>query len=350
MASKLAYGRIYDMIKIGLIGCGAVADYAHIPSIKATAGFELVSIFDPVLTSAQRLGKKHGIEGIYTDVEEFFQSGIEAVAVTSSAPAHKQNVLDAARYKVAVLCEKPLALTNDDSLIMIAAMKEAGVPLYTAFCYRFSPSAMKIRDLVRSGVIGDVRSLRLIYDWDVHGRYEVGDDGKKTLNKRRAGRMLEGGPMIDCGTHQIDLATWWTGSDVIHFVGAGAWVEDYEAPDHMYLHMDHAGGQHTMVEISYSYGAHVKNPCPVFAYELIGTDGVIRYDRGFRSFEVRTPTGMWHEEWHEEKNFHGMYAAFVKALETGAPGDLPSAEEGRIVAQIAERATAQAIANRPLRK
>ncbi|HEY3332928.1 MAG TPA: Gfo/Idh/MocA family oxidoreductase [Capsulimonadaceae bacterium] len=338
------------MTKIGLIGCGAVADYAHIPAIKGTQGFDLTSIFDVSLANAHRLAKKHHIEHVFDNVDRFFESGIDAVVITSSAPAHKQNVLDAARYKKPVLCEKPLALTNADSQVMIAAMKEAGVPLYTAFCYRFSPSAMKIRELVQAGVIGDVRSLRLIYDWDLHGRYEIADDGKKVLSKRRVGRMLEGGPMIDCGTHQIDLAQWWLQSDVVHTTGVGAWVDDYEAPDHMYLHMDHAGGQHTMVEISFSYGAHVKDPCPVFCYELIGTDGVIRYDRGFRSFEVRTPNNMWHEEWHEEKNFPGMYAEFAKALATGEPGDLATAETGRIVAQIAERGTAQAIANRPVLK
>jgi predicted dehydrogenase len=257
-----------------------------------------------------------------------------------------ENVLDAARYRKPVLCEKPLSLSNADSEQMIEAMSQAGVPLYTAFCYRFSPSAMRIRELVRDKIVGDVRALRLIYDWHVHGRYATDQRGHRILNQHRLGRMLEGGPMIDCGTHQIDLAQWWLNSDVVRFSAAGAWVDDYEAPDHIFLHMDHAGGQHTMVEISYSYGANVKDPSPLFAYELIGTDGLIRYDRTFRSFEVRTPYATWHEEFHDEKNFWGMYIAYAKALITGDPGHLPSGETGRVVAEIAERATKQVIANR----
>ena len=125
---------------------------------------------------------------------------------------------------------------------MISSMKRAGASLYVAFCYRFSLSALKIRELVRAGAIGDVRSLRLIYNWNVHGKFKLEADGTRVIQQRREGRMLEGGPMVDCGTHQIDLATFWLGSKVIGFAGQGAWVEDYEAPDHMWLHLDHANG------------------------------------------------------------------------------------------------------------
>ena len=64
-----------------------------------------------------------------------------------------------------MLCEKPLALNEADCAEMIEAMRRARAPLYTAFCYRFSSSALKIRELVQQKAIGDVRSLRLIYTW-----------------------------------------------------------------------------------------------------------------------------------------------------------------------------------------
>jgi len=335
------------MINIGLIGCGNVAYWAHAPAIKQISDFNLKAVYDPDLSQAQKIGQDFGVEHIFDDIDDFYACGLDAVAIASSAPAHKQNVLDAARYGKPALCEKPLALTNTDAEIMIEAMHAAEVPLYTAFCYRFSPSAMRIRELVRNHTIGEVRVLRLIYNWHLHGRYEMDDEGRMILNQMRVGRMLEGGPMIDCGTHQIDLAQWWLDSEVVRYTASGAWVEDYEAPDHIFLHMDHAGGQHTMVEISFSYGAHVKDPSPLFAYELIGTDGMIRYDRSFRSFEIRTPHATWHEEFHDEKNFTAMYAAFAHGLKTGNYGELATAEEGRIVAEIAARATDHVIANRP---
>jgi predicted dehydrogenase len=92
-------------------------------------------------------------------------------------------------------------------------MKKAKLPLYAGFCYRFSPCALKIRELVKKKAIGDVRSLRLIYNWDCHGKYELDGKGRKVNQKRREARMFEGGPVVDCGTHQIDLAMFWLNSE-----------------------------------------------------------------------------------------------------------------------------------------
>jgi predicted dehydrogenase len=334
------------MSKIGLIGCGMVADYGHVPAILQVLELKLDALYDPDAGRAARMAERFNIPHWFAEAEPFFKSGIDAVTITSSAPAHKQNVLDAARFGKHVLCEKPLALNETDAQEMIDAMHKANRMLFVAFCYRFSQSALQIRDLIRSGAIGKVRSLRLIYNWDCHGKYERrGLDGP-IEQKRRAGRMLEDGPMMDCGTHQTDLARWWTGSEIVRVTAAAAWVDKYEAPDHIYAHLDHADGAHTLVEISYSYGFTAKEPCPHFVYEIIGTDGIIRYHRELKSFEMRTAAGITPLPWHEEKDFAGMYRAFAKALATGEAGDLPTAEDGLTVTRIARTATDQAIAGR----
>ena len=180
--------------KIGLIGCGAVADYGHLPAIQDVKGLKLFAIYDPNEATLAIAKAKFRVPQGFSDIEAFFQSGIEAVTVTSPAPTHRQNVLDAARHHLPVLCEKPLATDRAEAETMIAAMEKAGVPLYTAFCYRFSPSALKIRELVAEKAIGETRSLRLIYNWGVHGKYAVDAEGRRVIQKRREDRMLEGGP------------------------------------------------------------------------------------------------------------------------------------------------------------
>jgi len=332
--------------RIGLMGCGAVADYGHIPAIQETDGLELHAIYDPNEERLARVQKEFGIPVAFSNAEEFFASQIDAVSITSPAPCHKENVLDAARNKLPVLCEKPLAMNGAEAADMIAAMKTAGVSLHTAFCYRFSPSALKIRELVCEKAIGEVRSLRLIYNWHVHGKFVTDADGNQTIQKRREGRMLEGGPMVDCGTHQIDLARFWLDSEVIELAGHGAWVDDYEAPDHMWLHMDHANGAHTMVEMSYSYHHTAKHPKIEFVYELIGTEGVIRYDGNAKSFRMENRSGTHEFAFHHEKSFGGMYAEWANALSAGPSDLLPTGEDGMKVADIARRATDAAIMNR----
>ena len=335
-----------DRIKIGIMGCGAVADYGHIPAIMNVPELELYAIFDPDKKTLLRIQEKYAIPNAYTGSEEFFRSGIAAVSITSPAPCHKQNVFDAARFGLPVICEKPLAMDRTESEEMITVMKKAGLSLYSGFCYRFSPCALKIRSLIQEKAIGEVRALRLIYNWNCHGKYEIDGSGEKIIQKRREGRMFEGGPMVDCGTHQIDLAMFWLNSDIAAYCGHGAWADDYESPDHMWLHMDHSNGAHTVVEISYSYHHTSKDRRLEFVYEIIGTGGVIRYDREAKSFVMSNSAGTYELDFQPEKNFEGMYKEWAKALHTGKSDLLTTAEAGMKVTDIAREATNDAIRKR----
>lgn len=332
--------------RIGIMGCGAVADYGHLPAIQEAEGLKLHAIYDPNEETLTRIQKKYDVPHAFSDTTSFFASGIDAVSITSPAPCHNANVIQAASCKLPVLCEKPLAMNTAEAAEMIRAMQEAQASLYTAFCYRFSPCALRIRELVSTKAIGDVLSLRLIYNWGMHGKYTIDGNGKPILQKRREGRMLEGGPMVDCGTHQIDLAKFWLESEVIDFSSHGAWVDDYEAPDHLWLHMDHANGAHTMIEMSYSYHHTSKNQNREFVYELIGTEGVIRYDAANSTFRMENATGAHDFEFHHQKSFHGMYAEWSRALVSGESQLLTSAVEGMRVVEIARLATDNAIKNR----
>ena len=334
------------MKRIGLLGAGAVARYAHLPAVVATPGLTLTAILEPDAAAHDALHRQYPTANVFADSEGFFRSGIDAVTITSPAPAHVQNVLDAARHRKPILCEKPLAMDEAEIERMIAATRAAGVPLFTAFCYRFSPASLLIKKWVDEKAIGELRDLRLIYIWDVHGRFETLPDGTRIPQRRRTGRMLEGGPMVDCGTHQIDLALFWTGREVVRQRAEGVWVEDFAAPDHMYLHLDHAGGIHTLVEISYSLAATAKEPCNEFTYHLIGTEGLIRYERHSGVFELRTPERTERHECYHEKNFEEMYRQFAGFLHTGDSGALPSAEDGLVVTRIARTATEQAMRDR----
>lgn len=333
------------MFKMGLIGCGEVATYGHLPAIRQCSHLALHALYDPDPARLEAAGRQFGVARTYSDLETFFRSGIEAVVITSPAPVHKDNVMGAARHRLPVLCEKPLAMNPEEGEAMIAAMAQAGAPLYVAFCYRFSPVALRIRELLAAKAIGDVRSLRLIYNWNLHGKYTL-EGGERKIQLRRKNRMLEGGPMIDCGTHQIDLARFWLHSEVVRFSGHGAWVEDYEAPDHMWVHLDHANGAHSMVEISYSYHQVSRTPRMEFVYELIGSEGVIRYDRSARSFTLDNAEGCMELPYAAEKNFEGMYEEFARALEFGSSSLLPGGRESLAVIKIASETTREAIRRR----
>ncbi|RYG34819.1 Gfo/Idh/MocA family oxidoreductase [bacterium] len=334
--------------RIGIMGCGTVADYGHSPAIHAVPELALTAVFDPVPGRAEDFARRHAVPAWFEDQEAFFAHGLDAVVICSPAPFHHSNVLAAAAHGVHVLCEKPIAMDDEQAEEMKTAMASAGKGFAVAFVYRYAKIAGQIRDWVQSGVIGDVRSMRLVYCWHLHGRYKPLSDGEWVENDIWRGRMLEGGPMVDCGVHQIDLARWWSGREIVRSTASAAWVADgYEAPDHVYAHLDHEGGLHTMVEMSFSYGHTAKEPAPIFTYDIIGTGGVIRYDRNGWSITAREGEGVIVGPGSAEKGFVEMHQAFAKALETNDWSLLPTPQDGQVATHIARTLTEFSMANRP---
>ncbi|MEM6332205.1 MAG: Gfo/Idh/MocA family oxidoreductase [Planctomycetota bacterium] len=337
--------------KLGVVGCGEVASYGHLPAIAESAACELHALLDPDPARLAALGERYELssDALCTDAEAFYAHDLDGVAITSPAPVHLQNVLDAVRHRVPILCEKPLAMSAAEGQEMIAAAEAQGVMLAVAFCYRYSPAAQRIKRLIEDGAIGEPRTLRLVFNWTCHGVEIPGETSEARTHhaRRRQGRMLEGGPMVDCGTHQIDLAQWWLDSPIQSIVGHGSWVENYEAPDHTWAHLTHDSGAHTMVEISFSYGHATPHLPKRFHYELIGTEGLIVYDRTAKSFRLHNSQGEHELPYAPEKSFAGLYTAFARALDAGhAEPHLASAAHGLEVTRIAREATNQAIASR----
>lgn len=332
--------------KVGVLGCGMIAELGHLPALKHAHGLSLDAVYDTNWNRALAMQRKFHIPHAYPTEEAFWESDLDAVVVCTPAPLHLRNVLQAARYRKHVLCEKPLAMNEADILRMMTTMEAAGLMLFTGFTYRFSGASQEIHRLVRESAIGEIRALRLNYLWNLHGKWSWNDRGERVASPLRVGRMQEGGPMVDCGVHQIDLARWWLGSEVQWQRGIGVWVEDYQAPDHVYLHLGHACGAHTMVEISFSYHATSREPRSHFQYELIGTDGVIRYNREEHTFELRNSHGTQWLAWHPEKNFAGLHGEFSHALATGSIRNMPTAADGLAATRIARLATEEAIRDR----
>ena len=334
------------MIKLGVIGCGMIAERGHLPAIQQTPRLVLEALFDPRRERALAMQQRFQANHAYPSEEDFWRADFDAVVICTPAPLHLEHVTKAAAHGKHILCEKPLAMTERDIEEMIRIIDQANVKLYTGFTYRFSPAALEIYRLVKNGEIGEVRALRLIYLWNLHGKWQYDAGGAKIPSPLRVGRMEEGGPMVDCGVHQIDLARWWLGSEVDSLRGIGVWVEDFEAPDHMYLHMGHECGAHTMLEMSFSYNATSKESRSNFQYELIGTDGVIRFNREEHSFELRNSHGTQYLAWHPEKNFRGMYDELLYVLTNHEDRNMPLAHDGLVATRIAREATNQAIRER----
>ncbi|HLK60227.1 MAG TPA: Gfo/Idh/MocA family oxidoreductase, partial [Chthonomonadaceae bacterium] len=86
------------MKRIGMMGCGVVASYGHLPALVETPGLELAALYDPNPAPLAEVGARYPWAKQFTDSEAFFEAGMDAVVVASPAPAHYENVRQAARH------------------------------------------------------------------------------------------------------------------------------------------------------------------------------------------------------------------------------------------------------------
>lgn len=331
-------------LKFGLMGCGIVAHYRHLPALQGIAGIRKMALYSPRIAPARELATAFGFETATDNEAVFWAAGLDLVSITSPSGAHLANLRSAAAHGVDVICEKPLADTVEACDEALRIVHDAKIHAMIAFCYRFGAVSRKIRELVASGTIGHPRTMRLVFNWDCRGKYI--DPATHELNKRREGRMREGGPFFDCGVHLIDLARFWTGAEPIRWRGIGSWADDYTAPDHVWGHVDFDNGMHVMAETSVSYGHVCANRLMAFRYDIIGTEGVIRYDKTSSTFELQNAEGVQTFAFAEEKDFADMYRAMLDARRSGDYAGVPMLEDGAIATKIAIAITREAMASR----
>lgn len=125
----------------------------------------------------RELGAKHDVRwtGPYERYDELLRSGlIDAVYIALPNHLHRDYAERAARAGVHVLCEKPMAVTEEDCEVMIAAARAGGVKLMIAYRLHFEEANMKAVELVRSGELGQVRLFQSTFTMDARQRRAAG--------------------------------------------------------------------------------------------------------------------------------------------------------------------------------
>ena len=113
------------MIRVGVIGCGKIAQVRHIPEYAANPDCELVAFFNPNRKRAEDMAEKYGGK-VYDTAEELLADPtIDAVSVCAANYAHAELTIKALKAGKHVLCEKPMATTIEDCEAMVAAAQES---------------------------------------------------------------------------------------------------------------------------------------------------------------------------------------------------------------------------------
>jgi UDP-N-acetylglucosamine 3-dehydrogenase len=205
-------------LKIGVIGCGSIAQHRHLPEYQANQNVELVAVCDSNKERALEVAEKYGVLS-YTDYQDLLDSGeVDAVSVCTPNYLHAPISIAALKAGIHVLCEKPMATSKEEAEAMIAAAKESGKKLMIGHNQRFVSSHQKARKLIQSGEIGKIYSFRTAFG---HGGPEGWSvEGKEGWFFQKEKAFV--GAMGDLGVHKADLLRYVLGEEIIE---VGSFVE-----------------------------------------------------------------------------------------------------------------------------
>ena len=190
-------------LQIGIVGCGGIANNKHMPALKQLSEkCEMVAFCDIVKERAEKAAQEYGTADakVYTDYHEMYQdANIDVVHVLTPNVEHCPATVAAFEAGKHVLCEKPMAHCTEDAKKMLDAWKKSGKQFTIGYQNRFRQEVQSLHKACDEGELGDIYFAkahairrRAVPTWGVFP------------NKALQG----GGPLIDIGTHALDITLW----------------------------------------------------------------------------------------------------------------------------------------------
>jgi predicted dehydrogenase len=187
-------------IRFGIIGCGNVTEVKSGPGFQKATHSELVAVMRRNGELAEDYARRHGVPRWYTDAEQLIHDPqVDAVYIATPPGSHLAYVLAAAKAGKPIYVEKPMSVNAASCKQMIDACRAANVPLYVAFYRRALPRFQKVKELVDSGAIGDVRFVATVQ----HQTAPAADQGE--VPWRLQPEQSGGGLFFDLASHTLDI-------------------------------------------------------------------------------------------------------------------------------------------------
>jgi glucose-fructose oxidoreductase len=183
-------------IRYAVVGLGHIAQVAVLPAFAHAENSEITALVSDDPEKLEKLGRRYKVKArfSYDQFDECLRSGIvDAAYIALPNHLHREYTERAARAGVHVLCEKPMAVTEEDCLAMIRAAEENDVKLMVAYRLHFEEANLKAIDLVQGGGLGEPRLFDSVFTMQVK-------PGDIRLNPRELG----GGPLYDIGIYCIN--------------------------------------------------------------------------------------------------------------------------------------------------
>jgi len=157
-------------ICVGLVGIGNWAVHGHVRVLKMLPQYRLRALWSTRPDAAQKAAATHGIEEVVESLDALVNHPeVDLVVVLNTAPQHAQTVRKAIAAGKHVYCEWPLTVSTQESLELVELANRAGVRHIVGLQRRLAPHNRYLRDLVQSGFVGKVRSVRIHVSMNAFG-------------------------------------------------------------------------------------------------------------------------------------------------------------------------------------
>ncbi|NWG11071.1 Gfo/Idh/MocA family oxidoreductase [Candidatus Bathyarchaeota archaeon] len=187
-----------NVLRVGVIGAGTIARFAHVPAYEKNMVCRLVAITDINEKARLEISKQFNIFRVYENAQEMIEKEeLDAVSICTPPNTHFELVLECAKKGIHVLCEKPLALSVDDARMMVKECQKNGVVLAVGYTLRFYPNLEMVKERLMQGKLGQLHSIVSVY-------HHVFPKTRWIFDPTVSG----GGVIMDLGSHVIDLHNW----------------------------------------------------------------------------------------------------------------------------------------------
>lgn len=308
------------MYRIGIIGCGKIAQVRHIPEYIANEKTEIVGFFDLNVERAKELAKKYNAKA-YESVEALLASELDAVSICTANVTHASLSIKALDKGLDVLCEKPMATTLENACAMVEAAKRNDRVLMIGQNQRLTPAHKRAHELIQKGEIGKVVTFRTTFG---HGGPETWsvDPGKNTwfFDSKRAAM----GAMADLGVHKTDLLDYLLDDEVMAVTAKLGTLDKRDSSgnligvdDNAFCIFEMKNGAIGTMTASWTHYGNEDNSTVIY-----GTEGIMRiYSDPAHSIVIEKRNGerQYYDidaiQTNDNQTSSGVIDAFVEALD-----------------------------------
>lgn len=189
-------------IRWGIIGCGDVTEVKSGPGFQKATHSSLVAVMRRTGALARDYAQRHGVPKWYDTADALIHDpDVDAVYIATTPASHKEYTLLCAQAGKPVYVEKPMALNTQQCQDMIGACQAANVPLFVAYYRRALPRFLKVKQLIDTQAIGDIRFVTVTITQPVSAQILQ----SQNLPWRVIPEISGGGLFFDLASHMLDL-------------------------------------------------------------------------------------------------------------------------------------------------